>query len=95
MSAAKTDIPDVQELAREMHAAFLSAADEIRRAFLLGERGYLREQWDELCALLGSGAVVPTPVQVRPLADAAAVLREMDARSLVGKVVLDVREQAG
>ncbi len=64
-------------------------------AFLLGERGYLREQWDELCALLGSGAVVPTPVQVRPLADAAAVLREMDARSLVGKVVLDVREQAG
>ncbi len=57
-------------------------------AFLAVEPSYLQEQWAELCDLLSLGQVVPVPVQTRPFADAAAVLAEMDARTLTGKVVL-------
>ena len=60
-------------------------------AFLMVEPAYLQEQWSELRDLLSLGEVVPVPVHSRPLADAAAVLREMDARSLTGKVVLTLR----
>jgi NADPH2:quinone reductase len=60
-------------------------------AFLAVEPPYLQEQWGELRALLSSGAVVPVPVQTRPFEEAAAVLQEMDARTLTGKVVLTVR----
>lgn len=59
-------------------------------AFLAVEPGYLQEQWGEMRALLAAG-LRPVPVHTRPLADAAAVLREMDARTLTGKVVLQVR----
>ena len=61
-------------------------------AFLAVEPAYLQEQWAELCDLLSLGAVVPRPS--RPayyLADAARRLRDMDARTLTGKVVLTVR----
>ncbi len=57
-------------------------------AFLAVEPSYLQAQWAELCDLLSLGQVVPVPVQTRPFEDAAAVLEEMDARTLTGKVVL-------
>lgn len=60
-------------------------------AFLLVEPDYLQQQWAELAGLLSAGTLVPLPVQTRPLQDAADVLREMDARTLTGKVVLTLR----
>ena len=57
-------------------------------AFLMVEPGYLQQQWAELSGLLSSGRLVPLPVQSRPFAEASAVLQEMDARTLTGKVVL-------
>jgi NADPH2:quinone reductase len=57
-------------------------------AFLAVEPAYLQEQWAELCDLLSLGTVVPLPVQTRDFADAPAVLADMDARTLTGKVVL-------
>ena len=60
-------------------------------AFLAVEPPYLQEQWAELRELLASGAIVPVPVQTRPMGEAPAVLEEMDARTLTGKVVLALR----
>ena len=60
-------------------------------AFLAVEPTFLQQQWSELCELLRAGTVVPVPVQTRPLAEARAVLEEMAARTLTGKVVLTVR----
>jgi len=57
-------------------------------AFLAVEPSYLQEQWAELCDLISLGQVVPVPVRTRPFTDAAAVLVEMDERTLTGKVVL-------
>ncbi len=60
-------------------------------AFLAVEPAYLQQQWAELSELLTAGTLVPVPVQTRPLEDARAVLEEMAARTLTGKVVLTVR----
>ncbi len=57
-------------------------------AFLMGAPSYMQEQWAELRALIESGAFEPPAVVEHPFADAAAVLRSMDDRSLVGKAVL-------
>lgn len=60
-------------------------------AFLMHHPEHVLEQWAELSELVESGRfVAPTPT-VRPFEDAADVLREMDARMLVGKVVLSLR----
>lgn len=59
-------------------------------AFLAVDTGYLQEQWAELRELV-AGGLQPLPVQTRPLEQAADVLREMDARTLTGKVVLTLR----
>ena len=56
--------------------------------FLGREPAYAGAAWDELCALLDAGRLhVPEPV-VRPIADAAAVLTELQQRRGAPKTVL-------
>ncbi len=57
-------------------------------AFLMVQPDYMQEQWAELRSLIESGDFVPPEVTRHPFEDAAAVLRSMDDRSLVGKAVL-------
>ncbi|MCZ7431045.1 NADPH:quinone oxidoreductase family protein [Streptomyces sp. WMMC1477] len=61
----------------------------------LANPGYLAEQWAELEPLLASGAVsVPEPVRC-PLERAAEAIASLEARTALGKVVLEVASQGG
>lgn len=59
-------------------------------AFLMGAPGFLREQWDELAALLADGSVIAVEGPRYDLADAGQALRDMADRTLTGKAVLSV-----
>ncbi len=50
--------------------------------------GYLREQWDRLLPLLGSGALDPVIGEVRPLDEVVDALLAVDRRRATGKVLL-------
>jgi NADPH:quinone reductase len=60
-------------------------------AYLAGAPGYMREQWDEVAALLADGRARVVEGQEYPLADARQALLDMDARTLTGKALLTVR----
>ncbi|MCW2608202.1 MAG: Alcohol dehydrogenase zinc-binding domain protein [Frankiales bacterium] len=60
-------------------------------AFWMSDPAYLQEQWAELAPLLESGVLQPPISSVRPLAEAAQALLEIDERRAAGKVLLSVR----
>lgn len=53
-----------------------------------GGPGYVRRQWDALLPLLESGAIDPPIGGVRPLAEAAAALTDIEERRATGKLIL-------
>lgn len=60
-------------------------------AWTLQHPGYLAEQWDQLSALLASGAVSPPRPHVFGLDEAAEAIASLENRSAKGKVVLRMR----
>ncbi len=60
-------------------------------AFWTADPAYLQEQWAEIAPLLESGQLQPPVSSVRPLAEAAEALKEIDERRAAGKVLLRVR----
>jgi len=60
-------------------------------AYLIGEPGYLTQQWDELSTLLSDGRIRVIEGPGYALADAARALLDMQARTLTGKALLTVR----
>ncbi len=62
-------------------------------AFLASHPGHLREQWDEVAALIADGRVRAVEGPVYAFEDARAALLDMQARTLTGKAVLAVRDE--
>ena len=61
-------------------------------AFLMGApAGFMRQQWDEVAALLAGGSIVAVEGPGYDLADASQALLDMQARTLTGKALLTVR----
>jgi NADPH2:quinone reductase len=60
-------------------------------AYAMVRPGFMREQWDELLPMVGSGVVDPPVRTTYPLEEAARALTEMAERRLLGKTVLTLR----
>lgn len=60
-------------------------------AWTLGHPGSLREQWDDLAALLNSGRLAAPQPEVYRFEEAAAAVAALENRTARGKVVLRVR----
>jgi len=54
--------------------------------------GYAQRQWQDIVRWCDEGLIVPSPATVRPLAEAAEGLRDIEQRRVRGKVVLRVRD---
>lgn len=61
-------------------------------AWTLTHPGALREQWDGLAALLGSGRLAPPAPDVYPFERAAAAVAALENRTARGKVVVRIRD---
>lgn len=57
--------------------------------------GYVTEQWHELTPLIRSGVIDPPLGSRYPLDRAADAIRELDERRAVGRVLVELRPEAG
>jgi len=60
-------------------------------AYAMVRPGYMREQWQELLPMMGSGAVSPAIARTYPLDEVRAALTDMAERRTLGKSVLVLR----
>lgn len=58
-------------------------------AYWASRPGVVRAQWDQLMALVGTGAIDPPIDQVLPLSDAGTAIGRLGARTVTGKLLLD------
>src|SRR5680860_859647 len=60
-------------------------------AYAMVRPGYMREQWQELLPMMGSGAVSPAIARTYPLDEVRAAMTDMAERRTLGKSVLVLR----
>jgi NADPH2:quinone reductase len=60
-------------------------------AFAMVRPGFMRRQWDALLPMISSGVVDPPVAATYPIEEAAAALRDLDQRKVLGKTVLTLR----
>ena len=60
-------------------------------AYAMMRPGYMREQWQELLPMMGSGAISPAIARTYPLEEVRAALTDMAERRTLGKSVLVLR----
>ena len=65
-----------------------------RGAAARGRPGCIREQWEAVHEHVAAGRLNPRNHATCPLAGAAAAIRELDERSVMGKVLLDIAGEA-